>query len=153
MSRRRIAGTSMIAALAATSGVALALHAHGGTARADDESCSNSSLNGAYAYALQGATFDTNGNETADVASAGRIVFDGAGKLSGADWFSKNGVAAARTYTGTYTLGADCTGSLQVALTGSPAVPRHIALADGGKQVMVIQINNGPVVSGTFVKR
>jgi len=152
MTRRTIAGTSMLAALAATSGVALALHAHGGTARADD-GCSAGSLDGAYAYALQGALYDANGNETADVASAGRIVFDGEGKLSGADWFSKNGTASARSYTGTYTLGSDCTGSLQVALTGSPAVPRHIALADGGKQVMVIQINTGPVVSGSFVKQ
>src|SRR5690349_104504 len=94
-----------IIALAAmlTSGSTL----HGAVA---EEGCSNASLHGAYGFADQGQAFTAGGTEAAEIAAAGRIVFDGKGHLIGTQWESLNGAFTVNPFSGEYIVQPDCSG-------------------------------------------
>ncbi len=80
--------------------------------------CSNASLNGTYAYSAQGF-----GEVTADISSAGFVpfaqtglaVYDGKGHITSATFTysttTANGGSFRGTFTGTYTVNDDCTGT------------------------------------------
>jgi hypothetical protein len=56
-----------------------------------DEGCSNASVQGANGLADQGQAFSATGSEVAEIAVAGRIVFDGKGHLTGNEWELQRG--------------------------------------------------------------
>lgn len=77
------------------------------------EGCGPRTLKGSYVYALSG--FKTAGETAAQrtpFAQAGREAFGGDGTMSGAGTASFNGKTARVTYKGTYTLNADCSGTV-----------------------------------------
>src|SRR6266496_2921478 len=63
--------------------------------------CDVTSLSGAYGYGLNGFVYDNQGN-LYFLASAGRLVADGNGGVTGGDTYSFDGTIGKRTYTGTY---------------------------------------------------
>src|SRR5215472_10836692 len=71
-------------------------------------SCTNGSFEGAFGYTFTGLT----GVKALPFASVGRLVADGQGNLAGAETDSSNGEIFQRTYTGTYNVNSDCTGSV-----------------------------------------
>jgi hypothetical protein len=79
--------------------------------------CDLTSFSGAYGYTQNGTVYDNAGN-LYFIASAGRIVSDGNGGITGADTSSFDGNIGKRTYTGTYTMNADCTGSMTLQVSG-----------------------------------
>ena len=74
------------------------------------EGCGVRSLHGAYGYAFQGQVIPP-GTAEFDTAIAGRIVFDAHGGLSGSEWDSANGFQETLTFTGSYSIQPDCTGT------------------------------------------
>jgi hypothetical protein len=111
MKRTTIASTFALAV-----GISVAL----GTAPvALADGCSKATLQGTYAYTNTGVL-------TAPPALAGPFagvgvqIFDGDGTTTGAAWVSQNGNILQVTLKGTYTVNADCTGtlSLQIAPVG-----------------------------------
>ena len=72
--------------------------------------CSEATLEGTYLFAYDG--FVIRDNEKVPFASSGYEVYDGNGHTKGVSTTNVNGkVSSKETFTGTYTVKADCTGS------------------------------------------
>src|SRR5882724_9102934 len=78
-----------------------------------DITCSAQTLNGAYTYTLRGGYIGDQFGDVFDFAAAGRFVADGNGGFSGTETTSQGeSISKAATYTGTYTVSDDCTGTM-----------------------------------------
>jgi hypothetical protein len=72
--------------------------------------CSEATLDGRYLFADQG--FVIKDNEKVPFASSGYEVYDGNGHVTGVSTTNVNGkVSSKETFSGTYTVKANCTGS------------------------------------------
>ncbi len=86
-----------------------------GTGYAEDENasgakCSEATLHGTYLFADDG--FVIKDNEQLPFASSGYEVYDGNGHTKGVATTNVNGkITSKETFSGTYTVKADCTGS------------------------------------------
>jgi hypothetical protein len=116
--------------------------------------CSNLSLHAAYGFTNTGVLLQ-NGARL-DVASVGRLVYDGQGRVSGTGTLSLNGLVIDGTLAGTYNVNADCTGSDQLTFTplnpGNPLLPPFhdtFVIVDKGLKVRLIDTDPGAVVTGT----
>src|SRR5262249_20220121 len=69
--------------------------------------CTRASFQGAFGYTFTGLS----GINALPFAAVGRLVADGQGNVSGSETQSDNGEISRRTYTGTYKVNSDCTGS------------------------------------------
>ncbi len=117
-----------------------------------DEGCSNQSLRGAYGFAIDGQAFGTNGQEAAEFADAGRIVFDGQGSLNGTDTESLNGViTTGLTFSGAYSVQAACTGTAMI--SGGITANLRFMLVEGGQEVNVFDTDPTLVAAGQIVKQ
>jgi hypothetical protein len=113
------------------------------------EGCTNGSLAGEYGFKGNGTVVLPNGTD-ADVATVGRTVFDGRGKLTGTDTSSFNGQIAHETSTGTYTVRPDCTGSETFTLSPSGTVVHaDFVLVDKGQQAFFVDTDPGFVLTVT----
>lgn len=95
------------------------------TLRAEDHGCSNRSVAGTFGYAVTGTR-----NGVGPVAGVGELTFHRDGTISdGKQTVSFNGVIADETYSGTFTVNFDCSGSFTVEVI-SPIAPRtsHVDL-------------------------
>src|ERR1700682_951103 len=123
--------------LTLTSGVVLGLAAllapTGSSPRAlAAEGCAARSLHGAYGYAFQGQVIPP-GTTEFDTAIAGRIVFDGHGGLSGYEWDSTNGFQETLTFTGSYSVQPDCTGTASLVNSNDRTDHITLGLIEGGQ--------------------
>jgi hypothetical protein len=111
------------------------------------EGCGLASLHGAYGYAFQGQVIPP-GTTEFDTAIAGRIVFDAHGGLSGYEWDSTNGVQETLTFTGSYSVQPDCTGT--ATLVNSNGRTDHITLGviEGGQEFNFTVTDAGVVITG-----
>ena len=96
------------------------------TVKADDHhGCSARSVAGTFGYTVTGIR-----NGVGPVAGVGQLTFHRDGTISdGKQTVSFNGVIAEETYTGTFTVESDCSGTFTVDVV-SPIAPRtsHVAL-------------------------
>jgi len=81
----------------------------------DEHACSVATLRGSFGFTFTG-TANTPGGPS-QRGGVGRFVFDGLGNLIGTVTSNSDGAVLRRTLVGTYTLEADCTGSLAVTFT------------------------------------
>ena len=96
------------------------------------QTCSPANLKGTYAAVLSGRNVNSTNVLSAALQSVGTATFDGAGAVSMALTTNTNlAQGAAQTLSGTYTLPANCVGSL-VFTTGSTASFTLISFAGGG---------------------
>lgn len=106
--------------------------------------CSLQSLSGPYSYVFTGS-----GKDHADrrgFSAVGLFVSDGNGNLTGTDTTSNSGViTTSRTWTGTYNLNADCTGTATFTGIG----PMYLVLTNNNQNVNLIQTDQGSDVLGT----
>jgi hypothetical protein len=118
---------------------------------AADEKCSDASLKGDYAYAVNGTEVTV--PPVGPVAILGKITADGKGSFSG----SVNGsIAGAFILTdvpvsGTYSVASDCTGTLT---TVYPAFTAHFSLVlvegvKGSKKAELVETDADAVGTGT----
>ena len=117
--------------------------------------CDLTSLSGAYGYGLTGYAYDNQGNLYV-LASAGRLVADGNGGVTGADTYSFDGSVGKRTYTGTYTMNTDCTGSVTLQLSiGNSTSTNHgdFVSVSNGSEINFVQTDANYILSGTFKKQ
>lgn len=117
------------------------------TANAQNKACSNASLHGIF------ADKDT-GFITSPPALAGPFAgvnvetFDGNGTLTGHGMVSLNGEIAPQSYTGTYTVNPDCTGTYTIEI--SPfGLTTHafFVITDGGNELQVVITDPGNVIT------
>ena len=81
----------------------------------DEHECSVATLRGSFGFTFTG-TANTPGGPS-HRGGVGRFVFDGLGNLIGTVTSNSDGAVLRRTLVGTYTVEADCTGSLAVTFT------------------------------------
>jgi hypothetical protein len=87
---------------------------------------------------------------TADVATVvGQVTLDGKGNISGTQTSSVGGMISTVSVTGTYTQNADCTGTAQVTPTGSATANFNTVAVNGGKELLLIEIDTSTVIAGT----
>jgi hypothetical protein len=105
--------------------------------------CSLGTLKDSYGYTATGTI-----PGLGDIAAVGILTADGAGHVSGADTVAaSNGVIEHRIFTGTYTVDADCTGSITLqfdAPTFSGLATADIVIVDKGTKIRGIQTTPTP---------
>jgi hypothetical protein len=118
----------------------------------------NGTLSGAYRFLANG-----NGcrpNQTCPVfplGSLGIITFDGNGNLSGSDVHNVAGVSCSRTFTGTYTVASDCTGTLTqvyaLPTCGPTRTLGDIVVAPDGSEILFMLPDTAEVLTADFKKQ
>jgi hypothetical protein len=108
------------------------------------ESCTNASFQGAFGYTFTGLT----GVNALPFAAVGRLVADGQGNLAGVETDSSNGKIFQRTYTGTYKVNSDCTGSEVSYDNFGKTVKCDFVIVAGGKEIQVIETDTDTAVVG-----
>jgi hypothetical protein len=157
--------------LSVLSATAVALLSLSGAAQAGGL-CSGATLKGPYGFSAQGEVLgllDANGLHPFTTPSilndVAIVTFDGAGHFARTDFGNMNGVpkggqtAFNPNQSGTYTVNADCTGTMQITYNGGP-VPAGVVLdlvmvvADDGTVVKALIATEtvpaaGPAADGT----
>src|SRR5262245_56459165 len=82
------------------------------TAQADEETCSNATLNSPFAFTSTGFITPPAPAPAQPFAIVGAQTFDGNGAFTAAGTVSLNGKLIPVTLAGTYTVNPDCTGTL-----------------------------------------
>ncbi|MGD0607509.1 MAG: hypothetical protein ABSA53_28490 [Streptosporangiaceae bacterium] len=146
--RGRLAVLGSVAILAAGGALALAGTASASsTAAPSSSSCRDATLHGTYSYGYEGWTVAKSGNSP--TSTAGFDHFNGAGSSTGVTTFVANGVVENNNTpdTSTYTLNADCSGTITFDIGGSLA-HFNIYVSPSGNSFSVIETDPGTVQSG-----
>ncbi|HUI43126.1 MAG TPA: hypothetical protein VL523_14280 [Terriglobia bacterium] len=98
------------------------------TARAGDKGCSNRTLSGSYGATLTGTV---NGEPFAALDS---VTSDGHGNITGTGTISLDGTIIPSTFTATYTVNSDCTGSF----SSSSGTTENLVITQDGSEVQFI---------------
>lgn len=107
------------------------------------QSCSNSSLTGAYGIGALGA--DASGNS---VALAGLLTADGNGNLKGTQTESVNGTISANVpISGTYSISSNCNGTAKLTPKGGATQHYNITVASQGTRFFTLETDTGSVLS------
>jgi hypothetical protein len=110
--------------------------------------CNLLTVKGSYGY------LNTGSFGVVPLASVGTITFDGAGLVSGNDTNSFGGTVSSNPFTGSYTVNADCTGTVAVSFFGGAfTINNNMVIVDNGKEIFVIETNPGSVATGVFKRQ
>ncbi len=142
--KRTIAVATLVIALGLLLGIVPSAQA------GQDQSCSNASLSGSFGFTNVG-TLDP---EARPFAEVGRQTFDGDGHTAGAATVNVNGNSFPVTVEGTYTVNADCIGSLT--LTVSPldiTVHNDFVITGNGTEFRGITTDPGSVMTDVGKKQ
>ena len=125
------------------------------SAFAKDHACSNASLRGAYAFAIEGVFVDA--PTPLPLRGVAVTRFDGRGNVTQVDHVVFNGSPPPLDWTpatGWYDLEADCTGRMELEIPGSPFSPVILRLSVGanGTHINAVVSKPGYVVSSTGTK-
>ena len=153
--RARAALPACALLLALTAGSVL-VHADDEDANAASDSadtCSDASLHGTYGFSFQGAILKPDGTHAAEFAGVGDETFDGHGRITNGHL---NQVFAGQplgpTFTGTYSVNADCTGTKTISIDGRPS---HYAfvLVDHARAIETAETDPGTLLAFTQVRQ
>ena len=115
--------------------------------------CDATSFNGAYAYNFTGQFFDNVGY-THLFTAAGRFLADGQGNLAGTDTTTiDDNLYRGQTYTGTYTMNADCTGSINMSSSTIGSSAFDFALANNNNEIQLVEADRGVNITGAGKKQ
>jgi hypothetical protein len=110
MKRRSLWAAGVVLLVVALAGILAIETGYAQDGNASMAKCSEATLQGTYLFADQG--FVIKDNEKVPFASSGYEVYDGNGHTKGVSTTNVNGkVSSKETFSGTYTVKADCTGS------------------------------------------
>ncbi|HEX5229604.1 MAG TPA: IPT/TIG domain-containing protein [Bryobacteraceae bacterium] len=109
-------------------------------------SCAPAILNGTYYYLLTG-TMGTAGGGI-PYAELGQLVANGNGGLSGSSSSNLNGPTKANLLTGSYTLQANCSGSMTLKINSQTTTALTIQVTNNGQGIILSVSNPGEIVSG-----
>jgi hypothetical protein len=111
------------------------------------KSCSAKSLAGNYLYAQDGFSDGATPGSRSPFAQAGRETFDGKGNMSGKYTGNFNGVIQRGTYTGTYTVNADCSGSVTFTDNQNTTYHYDIFVNDSGDEFVFVQTDANSITA------
>jgi hypothetical protein len=106
--------------------------------------CSDSSLNGSFAFTLTGTNFGAG----VSFALVGRFTADGSGLFSGTGTESVSGTIGHVAFKGSYKVDPDCSGSATLTFQGGGNALLDFVIADDGKQVQLIDADEGTLETG-----
>jgi hypothetical protein len=124
-----------------------------GTGFADEENaagakCSKATLHGTYLFAQDGVGIG--GNDHAPFAIAGMEKYDGNGKVQAVISANFNGdVVRHESISGTYTVKANCTGTVTL-VTSGPTEAQDVFIAPDGSMFTFVQIQPHETVTSGF---
>jgi hypothetical protein len=95
--------------------------------------CSNANLSGGYGFSVNGTTANAE-----QFSLVGRFVADGKGGVTGVSIQSVNGAISRPSFTATYTVNADCTGTTNITFDFGLTTPLEFIIVDDGKSVYII---------------
>jgi len=108
--------------------------------------CSNVSVNGVFGVNFGGS--DSSGDVT---TSVGQYHFDGNGNVSGAFTGSRNGTIINVTFTGTYTVAKNCTGSMVLDRSDGVTEPLNFVIDNAKKGLQIIRTDATQIKDGFAV--
>jgi hypothetical protein len=115
--------------------------------RAESPKCDNDTLKGPYGFTLTGWRIHVPDTNTRSArAGVGRAVFDGRGNVSGSETKSHDGIITLLTFTGSYQVNTDCTGTAHLVTTDTGEDHNrnfNFTIIESGEQVMAIQTDAG----------
>jgi hypothetical protein len=101
--------------------------------------CSNVNLRGGYGYMVNGTS-----TSAQPYSLVGRFFADGKGGVTGNGAEAFAGVISHLTFTGTYTVNADCTGTANLTFNDGGVAPLEFIIVDDGKTVdIIVAVPNG----------
>ena len=114
------------------------------TLTAHASACSNSTIQGSYAFTIHGTVFLPNGS-TLLIDGLAKTTFDGNGNLTQLDAIAVNGNVAPgwASNTGTYSVNPDCTGTFTVTNGNQPPVHLQMIVAQSGNTIRDMVIDPG----------
>jgi hypothetical protein len=114
--------------------------------------CSPSRVSGNYGFTLTGVVILPTG--PVPLAAVGRVALEAAGNVSGTESRSVGGGFADETFTGTYTVSADCTGTATVQFYESRHLVRSSVLSlvfdNNDREIRMVQ-KSLQLPSGAFL--
>jgi hypothetical protein len=121
------------------------------------ERCTDASALGSYAFKVDGTNVSVPlPGGPGPFAAVGKNTYDGKGQMKGVIVVSSNGVIIPATYTGTYHVNADCTGSksftLSIGGAVGPTIDLDFVLDDDLHEIRMIISDPGFAVSGSARK-
>ena len=119
--------------------------------------CNNGNLVGSYAFNVHGTNVSAPlPGGPGPFAAVGKNTYDGRGHMRGVIVVSSNGVIIPATYTGTYHVTADCTGSKSATLSiggaVGPTVDFDFVIDNELREIQMIVSDSGFAVSGSARK-
>jgi hypothetical protein len=153
--RARAALSTCALLLALTAGSAL-VHADDEDATAAVESadpCSDARLHGTYGFHFQGAILKPDGTHAAEFAGVGDETFDGQGRITSGRLLEVfAGQPSTLTFSGTYSVNADCTGTKTIRIDGRPSQYAFV-LVDHARQIETAETDAGILLAFTQVRQ
>jgi len=111
--------------------------------------CSLATLRGDYLYAQDGFHVQgTDAKARTPFAQSGRESFDGAGKMKGIFTASENGAIVRGTYTATYTMKKDCSGTITIVDSSKKTFHYDFFTNPDGAEMVWVQTDAGSVSAG-----
>jgi hypothetical protein len=109
--------------------------------------CSTALLRGTYGGEFSGVAFDADGAPLREYVGNGMGTFDGTGSMVNRFSGAANGQPFEGTSTASYTVNADCTGSMTGTVTssssGEVASQIDMLIVDGGRQLFLVRKEGG----------
>ena len=112
--------------------------------------CTNASLNGTYFYQFNGSINHTPGN--LGYEELGKLTADGIGTVSGSSTAVTNGAVAALTFTGTYAIQANCSGTATLNFSNQTTDTLTLQLYTGGQFSLLSVTSGGGELTGRFYR-
>ena len=128
-------------------------------AQHEDGACSNRTLRGSYGFAIEGLILAIPGAPPLpaplQLRAVGLTTFDGKGGLTQVDHYVVNGTPPPEPWqasSGTYSVNANCTGTLTLNVPGNPLSPFNLffVVVKQGKEIRTVV--NANLVSSVGVK-
>jgi hypothetical protein len=117
----------------------------GFTTRLDaQDRCTNASLNGSYAFKVDGTNVANPYLPLGPFAAVGKNTYDGRGHMRGVITVSSNGSIIPATYTGTYTVNGNCTGVKSAVLSIGAVVDFFFVIDDDLREIQMVVTQAGP---------
>jgi hypothetical protein len=114
------------------------------------QDCTLATVKGTYTYSNSG--FAVTQDNFFFFAGMGVLTADGDGRVEGKDTTSTDGQIQRRSWTGTYRVNEDCTGTMSIRVStpaGTFTGAFDIVANPNGKEVQFIQTDTGAVIQGT----
>jgi hypothetical protein len=115
--------------------------------------CSTETLEGCYATNISGVVV-SNAPILGPFADVGVLTFDGDGNVSRIGTTSVNGtITQGLQLGGTYIVNPDCTGSYTLQLPNNFSATSNFVIDNHGRELQIINVTNGRVLSGVARKQ